>query len=641
MIKIKLQDGSEKQSEDGISCFDVATSIDKMLACDAVAAEINGKLCDITTILQNGDEVKIITADSDLGASVIRHDAAHILARAMKELYGSKLKIAVGPSTRDGFFYDFEYDGTFSTHDFGQIEDRVQEIIKRNEKFERRVIDRREAIEYFEKFGEVYKVQLIKAIPEDEQIIVYVHGDFIDLCKGPHAPTPSLIKAFKILKVAGAYWRGNRDDKMLQRIYGVAYNSEQKLVDYLHFLEEVEKRDHRKVGREMQLFHMQEEASGIVFWHHRGCTLFRTMVSFLRKCQENAGYVEIITPEIMDKCIWEQSGHWDKFADQIYTASARDAERTYAVRPMNCPGAVQVFKHGVVSYKQLPMHVAEFGKVYRFEPSGALHGLFRVRGFTQDDAHVYCTEEQTVDECIKVCKLLCAVYSAFGFEDIIVKLATRPVKRLGDDAIWDRSENALKDALESVGMKYLINPGEGAFYGPKLEFTLRDVLGRDWQIGTLQVDFNLPDRFEMLYVASDGTRRRPVMLHRAIVGSIERFTGILLEHYSGHLPIWLAPVQVVMISITESAMEYINGVYKAARSMGIRAAIDIENETLNYKIRKYSLEKIPVIIMAGNREVEGGMVSVRKLGDLGYEVMSIEGALEFIRAQATEPVISV
>lgn len=640
-ISVRLPDGSVREFAQPVDCTVVASGISGSLVKRAVAARINGVLCDMSAVPQNDDTVEIVTVDSDVGEEILRHSAAHILARAVKELYGIKVQITIGPTIKNGFYYDFDYEGTFSVDDFIRIEERMREIIARNEKFERKVVNRQDAIEYFEKRSEGYKVELIRAIPESNQITMYFHGDFADLCRGPHLPTPGFIKAFKILKVAGAYWRGDSRNKMLQRLYGTAYSNEQKLKDYLDFLDEAEKRDHRKLGRDMQLFHMQEEAPGAVFWHPRGYRIFMTIVSFVRKNQERAGYVEISTPEIMDRSIWEKSGHWDKFADQIYTAAVRDEERVYAVRPMNCPGSVQVFKNGIVSYRQLPMRVAEFGKVYRFEHSGALHGLFRVRGFTQDDAHIYCSEEQVIDECLRMCALLKSMYSAFGFDDVLIKLATRPEKRIGADSVWDKSEDALREALRLIGVKYELNEGEGAFYGPKLEFTLRDVLGRDWQIGTLQVDLNLPERFDLLYTDDDGNRKRPVMLHRTIVGSIERFTGILLEHYSGNLPVWLAPVQVAILSVNDVALGYAHSLYDTICTNGVRALLDTEGDTLGYKIRRYSLEKIPLLAIIGGKEVADSTVSVRRLGASEQYVLGRDEFFTMLMDEVKEPVLQL
>ena len=637
MINIKLVDGSIRNFVDCNDYMIVARNISKSLAKKAIAVSVNGIIKDLSTKPNNGDVIEIITSDSNLGIDIIRHDTAHVLARAVKELYGSKVQVTIGPSTKDGFYYDFDYSNTFSLDDLEKIENRMRQIIDYNEKFERQVISKEEAIRYFTKIGEHYKADIVNSISDSEPLSIYKHGDFIDLCRGPHGPDTSFIKAFKLLKVAGSYWRGNSQNKMLQRIYGIAFDSEQKLKEYLVYLEEAERRDHRKIGKDMRLFHIQDEAVGTVFWHPKGCALFRKIISFIRKCQVNADYVEIFTPEIMDKSIWEKSGHWDKFAEQMYIASTINEEKIYAVRPMNCPGGVQIFKHDLVSYRQLPIRMAEFGKVYRFEPSGALHGLFRLRGFTQDDAHIYCTEEQMVKECVEMCKLLKKIYNAFGFTKIIIKFAGRPEKRIGSDEIWDKSESALKKSLQEMDVEYKLNPNEGAFYGPKLEFTLQDVLGRDWQMGTLQVDFNLPERFDISYIEKDGQKMRPVMLHRAILGSIERFIGILLEHYAGHLPLWLAPTQIVIINVNDKVLSYTKKLYQIALDHGISAILDIESETLNYKIRKYSLEKIPLIVIVGEKEAAQDLVSVRRFGASKVEIMKSNDFFVTLKKEVAEP----
>jgi threonyl-tRNA synthetase len=638
MFSIYLPDGKIRKFNDAISYSKVAEEISTSLAKKAVAVKINGELKELSTTIENNDHINIITNDSPEGLEILRHSTAHLLAQAVKELYGSKINFAIGPTIKNGFYYDFEHTDTFSTTDLELIEKKMQEIIKRRQRFERYIWDREYALKHFSKTGEKYKVELLEAIPSNEKISIYSQGDeFVDLCRGPHLPDTGYIKAFKLLKVSGAYWRGNSKNKMLQRIYGTAFENEKKLQEYLKFLEEAAKRDHRKIGKEMKLFHFQEEAPGVAFWHPRGWTLFRKLIEIIRREQEEVGYVEISTPEMMDRSLWERSGHWDKFTEQIFIAHAHNEEKLYAIRPMNCPGGIQIYKNDLVSYKQLPMKVAEFGKVYRFEPSGALYGLFRVRGFTQDDAHIYCTEEQLIEECMKICQFLQKIYSIFGFKDFTVKLAGKPEKRIGEDSVWERSEHALAQALERLNFKYTHNPGEGAFYGPKLEFVLEDALGREWQMGTLQVDFNLPERFDMTYITQTGERKRPVMLHRAILGALERFLGMLIEHYSGHFPLWLAPVQIAVLSIKDLVEDYAQQLHEKIIQNDGRAIIDIENETINYKIRKYSLEKIPIVAIIGEQEKKANSVSIRRIGSKKLETLSQENFLKLIKQESVVP----
>lgn len=630
MFSIKLVDGSIRSFSSPVTCFEIASDISTSLSKKAIAAKVNDDLKDLSYTPNEGDVIKIITTDTPEGLEIIRHDAAHILAQAVKELYGNDVQVTIGPTIENGFYYDFVYDRGFTTDDFSKIEAKMREIVKRNEKIVRRVVSKDEAIEFFEKLGEQYKVEIIRDLPDDVEISIYDQGNFADLCRGPHGPSTGFVKAFKLTKVSGAYWRGDSKNKMLQRIYGTAWATQEQLDNYLKMLEEAEKRDHRRIGKEMDLFHFQEDAPGAVFWHPKGWILFQALVEYMRGQQKKAGYLEINTPEVMDRSLWETSGHWEKFSHNMFTATAGDDDRIYAVKPMNCPGCVQVFKHGLVSYKDLPMRLSEFGKVHRYESSGALYGLLRVRAFTQDDAHIFCTEDQMLDECLKSSKLLLNIYKDFGFNNIKLKFSDRPEKRIGSDEVWDRSEAALLNAIKALDVDYTINSGEGAFYGPKIEFVLKDAIGRDWQMGTLQMDFNLPQRLGAFYVAEDGSKRHPVMLHRAVLGSLERFIGILLEHYAGNLPLWLAPVQLCLLSITNEVSDFVIELAADMNRHGIRTVVDIHNETLNYKIRKHSLEKIPVIGIIGRKEVEENSISFRRLGSEVQEVMRIDTFLNYL-----------
>lgn len=616
-FNIRLIDGSvrayEKDSDDCITCLKIAQDISSSLAKKAVAAKINGKQCDLDHLVKDNDIIEIITLDTEEGLDVIRHDAAHVLAQAVKELYPS-IQVTIGPTIKDGFFYDFAKNEPFSANDLIKIEEKMEEIIKRNDKIVRKVVSKNEAIEYFHSINEHYKIEIINKLPESEEISMYSQGNFTDLCRGPHAPSTGYIKAFKLMKVAGAYWRGNSNNVMLQRIYGTAWTSKKDLDQYLYMIEEAEKRDHRKLGKEMDLFHFQDEAPGAVFWHQKGWIIFQTLITYMRQQQHESGYVEINTPEILNRSLWEASGHWEKYRENMYTATVLDEDRVYAVRPMCCPGAIQVFNHGLVSYKELPMRLSEFGKVYRYEPSGSLYGLMRVRAFTQDDAHIFCTEDQIMSESINLCKLLFKIYADFGFDNVKVKFSDRPDKRIGDDNVWDKAEAALLNALKDLGVEYTTNKGEGAFYGPKLEFVLRDAIGRDWQMGTLQVDLNLPRRLNAQYIGEDGQKHYPVMLHRAVFGSLERFIGMLIEHYTGKLPLWLAPMQLCIMTITDEEKDFVKQLEIKAKKLGIRVIVDLDNETLNYKIRKHSLNKIPYIAIVGKKEAAEGSVSVRKFG---------------------------
>lgn len=632
MPTITLPDGSTRDYEDAVTALQIANDISPSLAKAAVAAKVDGHLYDLNREIETDVPVAIVTRDSDDGLEVLRHDAAHVLAEAVKELY-PETQVTIGPAIDNGFYYDFAREIPFSEDDLEVIEARMREIVERDETITREVWSRNDAVGFFREQGEEYKARLIERIPEDEAITLYRQGEFIDLCRGPHLPsTARLGTAFKLLRVSGAYWEGDSKNEMLQRVYGTAWATDKQLRQYLRRLEEAEKRDHRKLGRQMDLFHLQEEAPGALFWHPRGWTLFQRLIDYMRERQRKAGYREVHTPMVMDRALWEASGHWDSFGEHMYTTTTEDG-RTYALKPMNCPGSVQIFKQGITSYRELPMRLAEFGKVHRYEPSGALHGMLRVRAFTQDDAHVFCTMEQITDESVAICELILSIYRDFGFEDVRIKFADRPEVRVGDDAIWDASESALVAALEATGLEYTHNPGEGAFYGPKLEFVLRDAIGRDWQCGTLQVDLNLPGRLGASYIGEDGERHVPVMLHRAMFGSLERFIGILLEHYAGNLPLWLAPTQVVVATITSDADEYAAKLTEQLREAGIEAESDLRNEKIGYKVREHSLAKVPVILAVGKREVENGEVAVRRLGSKGQKVMTVEDCIRSLNEE--------
>ena len=568
--------------------------------------------------------------------NTLRHDTAHVLAMAVQELFPDT-QVTIGPVIENGFYYDFDRKEPFTEKDLGTIEKKMKEIVNRDEKTSFKVMSREDAIKLFSDKGENYKVEIIKDLPESEELKVYYHGDWFDLCKGPHLESTGKIgKAFKLTKVAGAYWRGDSNNPMLQRIYGTAWESQEELDNHLNILKEAEKRDHRKLGRELDLFHFQEEAQGSVFWHNNGWTLFRTLIDYMRHRQEEAGYEEINTPDIMDKSLWERSGHLEKFGDNMFTTEARE-ERVYALKPMNCPGCVQVYKQGLKSYRDLPLRVAEFGKVHRYEPSGALHGLMRVRAFTQDDAHIFCTEDQITEESKKVCDLVLSIYKDFGFENVSIKFSDRPEKRVGNDDVWDKSEAALREAMEATGLEYTLNPGEGAFYGPKLEFILKDAIGREWQCGTLQVDLNLPERLDATYVGEDGLKHNPVMLHRALFGSLERFIGILIEHYAGNLPIWLSPVQAVVAPITSDINEYAESVFSSLKNNGIRVEKDLRNEKISYKIRENSLKKIPYQLILGMNEMEDNTVTLREFGNDKQEKIKFEKLNDFFQKKCMMP----
>ncbi len=632
-LEISFPDGAVKRFESPPTGLQIAEGISKSLARDAVAVRVDDRLWDLTRPIDRDARVELVTRGSETGLEILRHDAAHVMAEAVKELY-PETQVTIGPAVENGFYYDFERTEPFTPDDLERIEQRMREIVERDEAIVREVWDREQAIEYFRGIGEEYKAEIIRDLDPAEEITVYRQGDFLDLCRGPHLPsTGRLGKAFRLTKVAGAYWRGNPNNPMLQRIYGTAWASEKQLKDYLHMLEEAEKRDHRRLGKVLDLFHFQEEAPGAVFWHPKGWTLFRTLVDYMRAKQTAAGYVEINTPDMMDRSLWEASGHWETFGENMFTTNT-DVDRTLAIKPMNCPGCVQVFGNTLRSYRELPMRIAEFGKVHRFEPSGALHGLLRVRSFTQDDAHIFCTPEQITDESRRVCELVLEIYRDFGFNDIHIKYADRPDKRVGSDDVWDAAEAALRAAAETTGLEYSFNPGEGAFYGPKLEFVLRDAIGRDWQCGTLQVDLNLPARLGAQYVGEDGQKHTPVMLHRALFGSLERFIGILLEHYAGALPMWLAPLQVVVATVVSDADTYAIELAAALRKEGVRAETDLRNEKISYKVREHSVQKIPAILVLGRREADERTVTVRRFGQSDQQTMRLEDAVAALAAEA-------
>ena len=635
MPTITLPDGSEKQFDAVTRGAEIAASIGKSLARDAVAVRVNGELWDLTRDIEDDAAVEIITRESDDGVELLRHDAAHALAEAVKELW-PETQVTIGPAIENGFYYDFSRKEPFTEDDLQVIEARMKEIVDRDEAIQREEWDRDDAVEFFQGIGEEYKAEIIASIPAGEPITLYRQGDFIDLCRGPHLPsTGKLGKAFKLTHVSGAYWRGDSSNEMLQRVYGTAWPNDKHLRQFLHMLEEAEKRDHRRLGRVMDLFHFQEEAPGAVFWHPKGWALYQKLIGYMRDKQNAAGYREINTPELMSTTLWQKSGHLEAFGDNMFTTETVDG-RNFAIKPMNCPGHVQVFKQGITSYRDLPVRLAEFGKCHRYEPSGALHGMMRVRAFTQDDAHIFCTPEQITEESIAVCQLILGIYRDFGFEDVRIKFADRPEVRVGEDAVWDQSEAALLKALEVAGLDYTHNPGEGAFYGPKLEFVLRDAIGRDWQCGTLQVDLNMPGRLGATYVGEDGEKHLPVMLHRAMFGSLERFIGILIEHHAGNLPLWLSPVQVKVLTITSDADDYAREVVAACAARGLRAEADLRNEKISYKVREHSVAKVPVLLAVGAREVENRSVAVRRLGSKQQRVTPLDDALTALEAEVSE-----
>jgi len=632
MLTVKLPDGSKREYESPVTGELIANEISKSLAKEAVAVSVDGELWDLSRDITADVSVEVIKRDSPEGLEILRHDAAHILAQAVKELW-PETQVTIGPAIDNGFYYDFARDEPFTPEDLEIISKRMLEIVKRDEPITREVWKRKTAIDFFRKTGEEYKAQIIEDIPKEETLTLYRQGDFIDLCRGPHLPsTGKLGKAFHLTRVSGAYWRGDAANDMLQRIYGTAWSNEKQLKKYLVQLEEAEKRDHRRLGKAMDLFHFQEEAPGAVFWHSKGWLLYQKLIDYMRKKQVQAGYQEVNTPELMDLSLWKASGHWESFGNHMYTTETKDG-KNYAIKPMNCPGHVQIFKQGITSYRDLPYRLSEFGKVHRYEPSGALHGMLRVRSFTQDDAHIFCTPEQITDETIAVCNLILGIYHDFGFEDVIIKYADRPKIRVGDDKIWDQAEAALIEALKTSGLEYIHNPGEGAFYGPKLEFVLRDAIGRDWQCGTHQIDVNLPKRLKATYIGKDGQKHTPVLLHRAMFGSLERFIAILIEHHAGNLPLWLAPIQVKVLTITSDADDYARQIAKKLQAANINTEVDLRNEKISYKVREHSLAKIPVLMAVGVREVKEKSVSIRRLGAKDQKTMNLDDAIKELKEE--------
>jgi len=636
MVVITLPDGSKREYPGPVTGEEIAASIGAGLAKAALAIRVDGNLLDLYLPIEKDASIQIITGKDADGLELIRHDSAHILAEAVKELF-PETQVTIGPAIENGFYYDFSRKTPFSSDDLATIEQRMKEIVARGENIRREAWKRDDAVKFFKSIGEEYKAEIIASIPADQVISLYRQGNFIDLCRGPHAPSTSKIgSAFKLLKVAGAYWRGDHRNEMLQRIYGTAWASEKDLKNYLTVMEEAEKRDHRKLGKELDLFHIEEHTPGMVFWHDKGWTIYRTIENYIRGKLRAKNYIEVKTPILVDRSLWEQSGHWEKFRDNMFVA-VTDEDRHLCVKPMNCPCHIQIFKQGMKSYRDLPLRMAEFGSCHRNEPSGSLHGIMRIRGFVQDDAHIFCTEDQITSETVAFCDLLKDVYKAFGFTNIAVKFSDRPAKRAGEDSTWDKAENALKEAVNATGLEWSLNPGEGAFYGPKLEFVLRDAIGRDWQCGTLQVDFVLPERLDADYIGADGAKHRPVMLHRAILGSLERFIGILIEEYSGKFPLWLAPTQVVIATITEAADGYAKQIHSELLAAGLRAELDLSNNKINYKVRDHSLHKIPIMFVVGNKEAESRQVSIRRLGSEQQQVMGFDQALAGLAQEAKMP----
>ena len=627
MINVIFPDGSKKKFNKNITGLEITESISKSLAKAAMVVEIDGELMDLSTQITKDCKLRVLTDKDPEVLEIIRHDAAHIIAEAAKEVFPD-IQVTIGPAIKDGFYYDFAKDTPFTTSDLEKIESKMHHIVKRNEKFIREEWNRDDAIKMFKEMGEDYKVEIIESIPAGEQVTLYRQGNFIDLCRGPHCPSTGKIKHFKLMKVAGAYWRGDSNNEMLQRIYGTAWATKEQLDDYLYRLEEAEKRDHRKLGKELDLFHFQEEAQGMPFWHNKGWSVYRILESYIRRKLEKANYSEVKTPVMVDKKLWEDSGHWEKFRDDMFTVESED--KIHALKPMSCPCHVQIFNQGTKSYRDLPYRIAEFGSCYRNESSGGLHGLLRVRNFVQDDAHIFCSEDQINSETIEFCKLLQEVYNDFGFKKVKIKFSDRPEVRAGDDSVWDKSESSLKSAIEEAGLEYEMNPGEGAFYGPKLEFVLTDAVGRDWQCGTLQVDFVLPERLGAEYIAAGGNKEKPVMLHRAIIGTFERFIGILIEEYAGKFPLWLAPVQVAVVGITNDLDNHISDIHTKLINVGIRSELDISREKVNYKIRNFSNQKVPIIAIIGKKEQESGTVTLRRLGGQDQETVSVDELINVI-----------
>ncbi len=631
MPTITLPDGKNIRFLDKITGLQIAEKISNSLAKQAIVISVDGVLKDLDYVIDKDCSIKIFTSKNEEGLQTIRHDTAHILAMAVQELFPGT-QVTIGPVIENGFYYDFEIKEPFTKEDLIKIENKMREIVDRNEITKREIWDRNKAVNHFKKKGEIYKAELIRAIPEDEEVSIYYHGQWHDLCRGPHLlSTGKIGKYFKLMKVSGAYWRGDSKNEMLQRIYGTSWATQKDLDEYLKRIEESEKRDHRKLGKEMDLFHFREESPGTVFWHEKGWTLFQKLINYMRNKQNNAGYKEVNTPEILDRELWEKSGHWEKFGEHMYTSTTPD-EKVFAIKPMNCPGHIQVFNQGLKSYRDLPLRISEFGKVHRYEPSGSLHGLLRVRGFTQDDAHIFCTEDQITSECLIVTNLILDIYKELGFENVILKYSDRPDLRVGSDSIWEKAELALLDAVKASKLEYTVNKGQGAFYGPKIEFVLRDAIGRDWQCGTLQVDLNLPSRLEASYVDKDGIKKVPVMLHRALFGSLERFIGILIEHYAGKFPFWISPLQTVVIPVTEDFNDYASEVSKKIRHVGISSIADTKKHNLNYKIRDHSQAKIPLLLICGKKEVDSNSVTIRRLDSNDHQNMNLDVFLQTFSA---------
>ena len=630
MPKVTLPDGTLKSFDKALTVADVASSIGSGLAKAALAGEINGKLVDTSFLIENNVDLSIITNKDEKALGVIRHSTAHLLAQATQQLY-PKAQVTIGPVIDNGFYYDFAYKEGFSEQDLAKIEKKMKAIVKQNLPIQRLEMKREDAIELFKSMGEHYKAEIIESIPTNEVLSLYKQGDFVDLCRGPHVPSTSKLKVFKLMKLAGAYWRGDSKNEMLQRIYGTAWENKKDLEDYLHRLEEAEKRDHRKIGKTQDLFHTQEEAPGMIFWHPKGWTLYQLIVQYMSKVYRDNGYLEVNTPEMLDRTLWEKSGHWDKFGESMFTTHSEN--RDYAIKPMNCPGHVQIYKHGLKSYRDLPLRLAEFGSCHRNEPSGTLHGIMRVRNFVQDDAHIFCTPEQIQSEVSAFIDLTFEVYKHFGFENIDIKLSTRPEMRVGSDEVWDKAEAALAEALNAKGIEWELQEGEGAFYGPKVEFVLKDCLEREWQCGTVQADFSMPERLEAQYIAEDGSKQTPVMLHRVIVGSIERFAGILIEHYEGAFPSWLSPIQAVILNITQKQEKFVIKIEKKLKKQGLRVISDLRNEKIGYKIREHSMQRYPYILIAGDREMDNNEISVRQRGGKDLGSMPVEALIKLINQE--------
>jgi threonyl-tRNA synthetase len=630
VIEITLPDGSIREFENPVTVMDVAKSIGSGLAKATLAGEVDGKLVDASHVINTNASLSIVTDKDEKGIEIIRHSTAHLMAQATQMLY-PEAQVTIGPVIDDGFYYDFSYKDGFTESDLEKIEKNMSKLVSQNLAVKRFELSRDEAVDFFKNKGEFYKAEIIESIPQDEILSLYEQGDFVDLCRGPHVPSTGKLKAFKLMKLAGAYWRGDSNNEMLQRVYGTAWSNKQDLEEYIHRLEEAEKRDHRKIGKKQNLFHVQEEAPGMVFWHEKGWTLYQIVEQYMRSIFRSNDYKEVHTPQLIDRSLWEKSGHWDKFGDAMFTTNSEN--RDYAIKPMNCPAHIQIYKQGLKSYRDLPIRLAEFGSCHRNEPSGTLHGIMRVRNFTQDDGHIFCTDEQVQSEVSNFIDLTYGVYKHFGFENVDIKLSTRPEKRVGSDEVWDRAEKALQEALDNKGIQWELQEGEGAFYGPKIEFVLRDCLNREWQCGTLQVDFSMPERLEATYVDEEGNKRTPVMLHRAIVGSLERFVGILIEHYEGAFPSWLAPIQGIILNISEKHLEYVKKVEKDLKDKGLRIISDLRNEKIGFKIREHSMQRYPFILVVGDREMESDQISVRRRGGEDLGSMSVDAFIELINKE--------